>query len=51
MKMEVEIPVGSIAKVKCPVSGKEIKINHQLHSTQDGSVELQSGKYSIEYPL
>ena len=51
MKMEVEIPVGSIAKVKCPVSGKEIKINHQLHSPQDGSVELQSGKYSIEYPL
>ena len=50
MKMEVEIPVGAVAKVKCPDTGKEISINHRLHPVRDGSVELPSGKYSVEYP-
>ena len=49
MNMNVEVPVGSIAKVKCPTISKKIKINQEFYIPSNDLVELQSGKYSIEY--
>lgn len=50
MKMEVVIPVGSIAKLNSP-KNSSIKINNKSHQTSDENVELQSGKYTVEYSL
>lgn len=50
MKMEVVIPIGSIAKVNCP-KNSQVRINNKQHQTSDEKVELQSGKYTVEYSL
>ncbi|MDD3787110.1 MAG: family 78 glycoside hydrolase catalytic domain [Petrimonas sp.] len=50
MKMEVEVPVGSIAKLNSPKNSL-IKINNKSHQPSNGKVELQSGKYTVEYSL
>lgn len=51
MKMEVEIPVGSIAKLNYPKNTTEIRINSDLVKTSGIQLELQSGKHSIEYSI
>ena len=50
MKMDVEVPVGSIAKVNCPKNA-QVKVNNKLHQSSNEKVELQSGKYTIEYSI
>ncbi len=50
MKMDVEIPVGSIAKISCPHNAS-VRISNKLHQPTRESIELQSGKYTVEYEL
>lgn len=51
MTMNVEVPVGSIAKVKCPDTVTEVTVNQQPHalSGDPAGLELASGKYTVEY--
>jgi len=51
MTMNVEVPVGSIAKVKCPDTVTEVTVNQQPHalSGEPAGLELASGKYTVEY--
>ncbi|MGI6046879.1 MAG: family 78 glycoside hydrolase catalytic domain [Petrimonas sp.] len=50
MKMNIEVPVGSIAKVNYP-KNSSVKINNQLYQFSSDLIELQSGKYVVEYEL
>ena len=51
MKMNVEVPVGSIAKVKCPDTVTEVTVNQQPRplTGEAAGLELESGKYTVEY--
>jgi alpha-L-rhamnosidase len=51
MKMNLEVPVGSIAKVKCPGMVAEVTVNQQPRSFagEAAELELASGKYTVEY--
>ncbi len=51
MTMSVEVPVGSIAKVKCPDTVTEVTVNQQPRSLSGelAGLELASGKYILEY--
>lgn len=47
--MEVEIPVGSIAKLVSSESTTNIQINREAVTNQTDTLSLKSGKYLIEY--
>ena len=50
MKMNIEVPVGSIAKVNYP-KNSTLKINNKSLQSSSNLIELQSGKYVVEYSL
>ncbi len=49
MTMEVEVPVGSIAKLISPESAISTRINQEVITDQSDTISLKSGKYFIEY--
>ena len=50
LKMNVEVPVGSIAKVNYPKKSS-VKIDNKSYQPSNELIELQSGKYVVEYSL
>ncbi|WP_313381551.1 family 78 glycoside hydrolase catalytic domain [Proteiniphilum saccharofermentans] len=49
MTMEVEVPVGSIAKLISPQSAISTRINQEVITDQSDTISLKSGKYFVEY--
>jgi alpha-L-rhamnosidase len=47
--MEVEVPVGSIAKLISPESAISTRINQEVITDQSDTISLKSGKYFVEY--
>jgi alpha-L-rhamnosidase len=43
--MEVEVPVGSIAKLISPESAISTRINQEVITDQSDTISLKSGKY------
>jgi alpha-L-rhamnosidase len=50
MKMEIEVPVGSTAKLCRPERAVAVEINHETVMATD-TIPLQSGKYFVEFAL
>ncbi|HTN68432.1 MAG TPA: family 78 glycoside hydrolase catalytic domain [Dysgonamonadaceae bacterium] len=50
IEMEIEVPVGSTAKLCRPKGTSAVKINHETVTSND-TIPLQSGKYFVEYNL
>lgn len=50
LKMEIEVPVGTTAKLCSPENAIAFKIDHEEAVVQD-TIPLQSGKYLVEYSL
>ncbi|SFS76489.1 alpha-L-rhamnosidase [Porphyromonadaceae bacterium NLAE-zl-C104] len=49
MVMDVEVPVGSVAKLVSPKPTTGIQINKEVVTNQTDTLSLESGKYFIEY--
>lgn len=50
MKMKIEVPVGSTAKLCHPKGATAVKINREVVTALD-TIPLQSGNYLVEYSL